>query len=128
MGFKVNKKELVIKFSDMDYEGLEVVARYPSIKEAMEFQKLAAGDLEQEKNLLKVYDFLAKFIIRWNLEDDSDKAMPISAKTFFEIPMELTNAIQTGFVQGAFGISAPLDGNSLNGESLQELHVPMEAL
>jgi hypothetical protein len=54
--------------------------------------------------------------------------MPISAKTFFEIPMELTNAIQTGFVQGAFGISAPLDGNSLNGESLQELHVPMEAL
>lgn len=127
MGYNVNKKELTIKFSNEDYEGLKVITRYPSINEANQFKKLCAADLEQEKNLLKVYEYLAKFIIRWNMEDD-DKPLLISAKTFFDIPMELTNAISEGFIQGAFGISAPLDSNSVNGETLQEPHVPMEAL
>lgn len=129
MGFKVKHKELVIKFADEDYEGLEIVARAPTVREALEAEKLSKiGDEPTAKDLEKIFAYVAKFILRWNIEDDEGKTMPINAASFIDFPTDFAWAIVAGFTEGSSGVPAPLDSSSPNGEISQELSVPMEAL
>jgi len=129
MGFKVKHKEIVIKFDDEEYEGLEIVARAPTVREALEAEKLSKISGEPTaKDLDKIFAYVAKFILRWNIEDDEGKALPINAAAFIDFPTEFAWAIVSGFTQGSSGVSAPLDNSSLNGEISPAVSVPMETL
>lgn len=126
-GYKPKKKELVIKFSDEEYEGLEVVARKITMREALKGQKILAQEMT-EKNTLAMFEFTSSIIIRWNVEDEADKPVLPTKEAFMEFPIDFAAAILNGVLGETYGIPDPLDSNSPNGETLQGLHVPMEAL
>ena len=129
MGFKVKHKELVIKFADEEYEGLEVIARAPTIKEALEAEKLSKmSDNATAKDIDKIFSYICRFITKWNIEDEDGKTLPIAAASFIDFPVEFAWAIVSGFIEGSSGVSAPLDNGSLNGETFPAVSVPMETL
>ncbi len=124
MGFKPKKKETILKFSDEDYEGLEIVTRRPTVRDAIEGEKLNADPIGNAK---EIFALMCKFIIRWNLEDDEGNVQPINADTFIDMDDDLSWAIVSAFTAGQ-SVDVPLDSGSPSGEISPAVSVPMETL
>lgn len=128
-GFNPKHKELVIKFEEEEYESLEVAVRPVTIKEALEAEKLQnIGDDATMEDLEKVFALAAGFVVRWNIEDDDGKTMPINSASFISFPMDFALALLSGINTTIAGVSAPLDDSSPNGEISPVVSVPMETL
>lgn len=112
--------------------GLIVSMRGMSIDDmelASSLKGIDAENAEDSKELLiRIADLLAAKMISWNLTDDDDNAVPITAAQIRKEDMTMVMEILNSWTEAAVGVKASLGKGSNSGNSFPEESIPMETL
>lgn len=111
MGYKRQRKTLNLRFEDEPE--LEILARSCTVRKFLwvlrTADKMKAGDLPQE-DLDEFLGWFAGRIVSWNLVDDDDKPVPVSADYLLDEDIDWTAKVAMGWVSGVLKtFSIPLD-------------------
>lgn len=106
MGFKRTHTIYTLEFVGGEFEGLEVKLRRGSIRERMEFDSITAWEDRVEE--------LAKFLVSWNITDDDEQVLPLTAESLWSLEDPTLAAIVGGYREAIYP-PAPLDEPSTDG-------------
>lgn len=111
MGHKRQRKTLSLRFEDEP--GLEIFARSCSVRRFLRtlqaVDKIQAGNLPQDE-LEEFVHWFAGRIITWNLEDDHDQPIPVSADYLLDEDIDWAAKVLMGWVSGILQVfNVPLD-------------------
>lgn len=111
MGYKRQRKTLSLTFEDEPE--LKILARSCTVRKFLWVLRTAdqmkAGVLPQEE-LEEFVDWFAGRIISWNLEDDDDNPVPVSADYLLDEDIDWTAKVAMGWVSGILRtFNVPLD-------------------
>lgn len=121
MGFNF-KRTYVLDFSETpELEGAVIKMKSASVAEVLDFQTRTDASEKDDAQLL------AKYILEWNLVDDNDKPLPVSAKSLLAQEPVFYRQIAKQWLKAVRGISAPLARSSDSGEQSLEQNDETEA-
>jgi hypothetical protein len=120
MGFKIGRT-FVLEFHGTDLEGAVVKMRSASTATVLDLQ----GD---EINPRSEAEIFAKHIIEWNLDDEDDKPLPVSAESVLRLEVPVRNLIFGEWMKATRGITAPLDHRSMPTEMSSVDSIPMQEI
>lgn len=139
MGYNPGAKIYRLKFTDRD--GLIVRVLSLPIGDFLAVVKMAdiarsVSDDEALEELTTLLDILAKYLVSWNIElpvdptDENSPVEPVPANRdgLNRLDFELTIEIVFSWIDAVAGVATPLGKTSIDGETLQEESIPMEAL
>ena len=117
MGFKVPRKTALLVFEGEEFKGCEIrVALDLTFESQLHMTELKeAGD---QRAILTLFANAA--LVDWNLVDDDDQPIKMTAAAFLELPGWFGMLVLNGWgdaIKQASGVSAPLDEPSKNGSS-----------
>lgn len=101
-------------------DGLVVRMRPPTVREALEWNKLG--------HPVETAEVMAGLLVSWNLDDDEGQPVPCDANGLLSQPIEFMRAILLAMQQNILGVSPPLSRPSSDGSQSLEVSLPMEAL
>ena len=94
MGFKVPRKTAKLQFEGEEFEGCEVVVSLEmSLRAQMQMDELKKAD---DGEAILAW-FAENCIISWNLTDEQDEPVALSAETFLTMPGWFTMPILDGW-------------------------------
>lgn len=128
-GFKVPKNLYRLVFEDPAYHGLEVTATSVSMETMLWVQGLGdrVSDIAKTpEGLRQVVDVLVSAILSWNVEDDDDNPLPVSAEALLAQPVSFVLDIMAAWTAAITGVSGPLGAGSISGPRFPEASIPME--
>lgn len=127
MGSRRNPKQYKLKFTDGDYEGLEVVMRSVTIREMRQLRGTSSDESEGDifEELLGV---VASHLVSWTREDENGQPLPPTMDSLEDEEPALIHIIIGKWTEAASGVSAPLEQPSNSGEPSVVESIPMEAL
>lgn len=101
MGHKRQRKTLSLRFEDEP--GLEILARSVSVRKFLwvmeQADKMTAGQLTQQA-IEELFGWFAERIISWNLVDDEDQPVPVSADYLIDEDVDWVIKVFMGWVSG----------------------------
>jgi hypothetical protein len=123
MGFKVPRRNALLRFEGTEYGGAEIKCRLDiSFADFFEFEKLrwAGEDVEKVRDLIQ--RFAEDILIEWNLEDDDGKAITPSVDSLFNLPPAFVLLLMQEWLSAIGRVPGPLgatsnDGGTSEGES-----------
>lgn len=124
-GFKPQRKIYKLKFTDEEYEGLEVLTSSASMGAILEIQGLAAkmGDKPTAQESLEIssrmMNIFAKSVIQWNLLDEDDNLVPTTVEGLASQDPQFVMSMIAAWTEAVAGVSAPLERGSTSGETFQ---------
>lgn len=107
-GFKTQKAEAVVNIAFAEghqLHGLEIVAR----------RRVPVGVVlgATAGNIARALDPFIKAIVSWNLVDEQDNPLPVTAEVFGEeLDAEEATAVLSAWVEAVAGVSSPLEQQS----------------
>lgn len=129
MGFKRPQMKLV--FNDDELFGLEVTAKRISIRRVFKLSALAdmGQKLEEmEEQFNELLTNLVPCLIRWNLEDEDDRPVPLTVDGLKDQDLPLVLSIVEALIDASAGVPGPLDRTSSGGTPSEAPPIPMEDL
>ncbi len=126
MGFTPKRKQYLLKFKDSDMEGLEVLMTSVSMGDLLALQS-ADATKTSPADMARLLGILERAMISWNVEIDG-VPVPATAQGFESMDMAFVMDIIMAWTEAISGVSPPLPGNSLSGETSQEVSLPMAPL
>lgn len=130
-GFKPPKNLYLLTFEDPSYEGLEITATSVSMETMLWVQSLGSRVAEVANNpdgFRKIVDVLIGAIRSWNLEDDDDRPIEVSAAALLAQSPVFVADIMVAWTAAITGVSGPLGEGSISGPKFPEGSIPMETL
>lgn len=130
-GFKPPKNLYLLKFEDPSYEGLKITATSVSMETMLWVQSLGSRVAEVANNpdgFRKIVDVLIGAILSWNLEDDDDRPIEVSAAALLAQSPVFVADIMVAWTAAITGVSGPLGEGSISGPQFPEGSIPMETL
>lgn len=131
MGF-VRKKIFLLKFTDPEFEGLQVRIKQASVDQltrATEIGELAGTPRDK---MVELIDLLSQAIVSWNLEEPTETEetipVPCTAAGMWTQDGGFLADILRAWLRASAGVSPPLPLNSPGGERLPEVDLPMDPL
>lgn len=121
MGFKVPRRDALLRFEGTDYDGAEIKCRLDiSFADFFEFEKLrfAGEDVEKVRDLVR--RFAEDILIEWNLEDDDGQPIPTSVKALFDQPPAFVLLLMQEWLSAIGRVPGPLAATSNNGSTSAE--------
>jgi hypothetical protein len=130
-GYK--RPPLLLVFDGEEYEGLEVRCRRPTIGDILDLARLRSiGPATTEADVLGKLDGLmarmASLITSWNLVDDQDEPVPVTAETVAAQDYAFMMAIVSAIGAAGAAVRPPLPRPSEDGVPSLEASIPMETL
>lgn len=130
-GYK--RPPLLLVFEGEEYEGLEVRARRPTIADILDLARLRSiGPATTEADVLSKLDGLmarmASLITSWNLLDDDDQPIPVTAETVAAQDYPFMMAIASAIAGSGAAVRPPLPQPSGDGVPSLAASIPMEPL
>lgn len=131
-GYK--RPPLLLTFTNPEFEGLEVRCRRPSVGDILDLAQLrgitsAASEADIQERVDALMTRLASLIVSWNLLDDNDEPVKITAESIaaqdFYLMIAITGALLDA--SGA-GVRPPLPRPSDDGAPSLAASIPMETL
>lgn len=120
MGFNRTQTVYKLVFDDEELEGLVVRVRRGSVRERFEFDKTLNKPDEQ-------IDYFARFLVEWNVEDDTGAALPLTAESLWSLEAPTLHAMLHAWYD-AVSVPAPLETPSNDGEISEVASIPTETL
>ncbi len=129
-GFKAKKNLFKLIFEDPDMAGLEVVVTSVPMGKLLRIQELNEDDelRRSSKAFRELVGILAGAMLSWNLEDDLDEPVPVTAEGILTQDPAFVRQIISSWIDAISGVSTPLDGGSTTGDTSLEASMPMDAL
>ncbi len=141
MGFKAPKSQLKLKVAAEEFAGFEVVMRRMTFEDAVLFDESKLRELRRavsegkassediDAHMAAMHEALAKAVLSWNLEDDADNEMPISAATIRAQEIDFFWTLVYAWV-ASMNLKVDDDTKvpSSDGKPSEALSIPMEAL
>lgn len=130
-GFKPPKNLYLLKFEHPSYEGLKITATSVSMETMLWVQSLGSRVAEVANNpdgFRKIVDVLIGAILSWNLEDDDDRPIEVSAAALLAQSPVFVADIMVAWTAAITGVSGPLGEGSISGPQFPEGSIPMETL
>lgn len=128
--YKAKKKLFKLIFEDPDMAGLEVTVTSVSMDKLLRIQELNE-DKEARRSseaFRELVDILAGAMLSWNMDDDFDEPVPVTAEGILTQDPAFVRQIISSWTDAISGVSAPLDDGSTSGDALLEASIPMDAL
>ncbi len=129
MGFKAKRKLYLLKFTDEDYDGLEVVMSSVSMGTLMLLQEMSGREKEVAEDMSqfrKVVEVFVGAMLSWNLEDDFDLPVPVTVDGVLAQDPDFIMRIITEWTKAISGVADPLDARSTSGSPSPAASIPME--
>lgn len=131
-GFKVPKKLYKLVFADPSYEGLEIVATSVPMETMLWVQSLSGAHIQElgktADGIRKMVDILIGALLSWNIEDDDDRPVPVSAAALLAQDPAFVMDVMAAWTAAITGVSGPLGEGSISGPQFPEGSIPMETL
>lgn len=108
MGFNANPTIYALDFSGTPYEGLEVRVRHGSVQIRVDFEHSSTWQEQLE--------IFQRVLVSWNLEDDDERPLPLTAETLLNSEDRLVEAMIRAWTT-AGRPNAPLEQPSTPGET-----------
>lgn len=131
MGYKRKKQTYTLIFANPEFEGLVVRTRKASVAQFVEITSLAEMDDKGLEELRAMLTAFAGMILDWNLEDDDDTPVPVTAEALLDMDLDFVMELIGAWTLAIGDIAAPLAGGSTSGETAEAdlmASMPMEVL
>lgn len=135
MGYKPGAKRYRLDFEGTPYEGLEVETRSTSLETVFTISKLSEGfspgqtftieDINVFRELLTQF---AAVIARWNMEEEDDTPIPITAESLMNQDMGLVMFLIDAWITAMLDVPAGLKATLPGGEKPPEVSIPVVPL
>lgn len=125
------RRTFKLAFEDPSFGGLEVRARTKPLRFLVELERLMSIDLADDDNVAdldRFHEMLAEVIISWNLLDDAERPVEITAEAIGGEEWLLLKEIAIAWRKAVTTPPDPLSLPSSDGDPLAGLDIPMEAL
>lgn len=130
MGFKPPRKAYKLQFEDEEYAGLEIVARSLSVADFLKISSLAddvKGKTEAEaaSSVNDLFASFARSVVRWNIEDDDDKPVPVSLDGVKTLEFDFVISVIQAWLSAMTDVEPGLGKDSNSGNPALEQSLPM---
>jgi len=131
-GFKVPKKLYRLTFTDPSYQGLEITGTSVPMETMLWVQSLSGAHIQElgktPDGIRQMVDVLIGAILSWNLEDDADRPIEVSAAALLAQSPEFVMDVMAAWTAAITGVSGPLGEGSISGPQFPAGSIPMETL
>ncbi|MCZ4509948.1 hypothetical protein O3Q52_17435 [Streptomyces sp. ActVer] len=126
MGYRPKRKIYTLEFEDPEFNGLEVKIRGLNTGQMLDID--TARDDGDDAAILGMLQLMADQLLEWNVEDDDGQPVPATFEGIRTQELAFNWAIIDAWQNAVAGVSAPLDGESTDGDPLLAASIPMETL